>query len=92
MRRLAAALAVSVCIWPVPAVRALDTNGASSAAQAAQAATQPTPAPAAPADPAASSPDAIRHAKRAACRKDAREKKLVGEQKTAYIRDCTAAP
>jgi hypothetical protein len=35
---------------------------------------------------------AAKHAKRTACLKEARTKKLVGAQKTAYIKDCTAAP
>jgi hypothetical protein len=35
---------------------------------------------------------AAKHAKRTACLKEARAKKLVGAQKTAYIKDCTAAP
>jgi psiF repeat len=35
---------------------------------------------------------AAKHAKRTACLKEARAKKLVGAQRTAYIKDCTAAP
>ena len=35
---------------------------------------------------------AAKHAKRTACLKEARSKKLVGAQKSAYIKDCTAAP
>jgi hypothetical protein len=35
---------------------------------------------------------AAKHAKRTACLKEARAKKLVGAQKTAYIKDCTASP
>jgi hypothetical protein len=58
----------------------------------------PAPAPAAAPPPAAatgSSADndaAAKHAKRTACLKEARAKKLVGAQKTAYIKDCTTAP
>jgi hypothetical protein len=54
--------------------------------------------PAAPAQPPAAAtgtPDsdaAAKHAKRTACLKQARAKKLVGAQRTAYIKDCTAAP
>jgi len=33
---------------------------------------------------------AVRHAKRTACRKEARAKKLVGAKKDAYIKDCVA--
>jgi hypothetical protein len=87
MRPALAAIALSVCLWPLSTLRALDPRDASVAQ------TQPPPAtPGAPADPAANSEDAIRHAKRAACRKDARDKKLVGAQRTAYIKDCTALP
>ena len=67
---------------------------------ASTAAAQDEPAaPAAPARPplaaTAAGPDndaAAKHAKRTACLKQARAKKLVGAQKTAYIKDCTAAP
>ena len=57
--------------------------------------TAPAPAAAAPAAPVSagnpSSADneaAARHAKRRACIKQARTKKLVGAQKTAYIKGC----
>jgi len=57
----------------------------------------PAPAAAAPATPvSAGSPSsgdneaAARHAKRTACIKQARAKKLVGAQKTAYIKGCIA--
>jgi hypothetical protein len=60
---------------------------------------QPTvpPAAAAPAVPATSSPTtgsdaADRHAKRTACIKDAKTKKLLGPDKTAYIKNCAATP
>ena len=62
-----------------------------------------TPQPAAATSPAtaaapaggASSADndaAARHAKRTACINQARAKKLVGAQKTAYIKGCIGAP
>jgi len=35
---------------------------------------------------------AAKHAKRTACLKEARAKKLVGAQKTAYVKDCASAP
>ena len=35
---------------------------------------------------------AAKHAKRTACLKSAKAKKLVGAQKTAFIKDCIAAP
>ncbi len=38
------------------------------------------------------SSDAVKHAKRTACVKDAKTKKLVGPDKTSYIKNCMAAP
>ncbi len=34
---------------------------------------------------------AEKHAKRTACLKEAKDKKLVGAQKTAYLKDCIAS-
>jgi hypothetical protein len=62
---------------------------------AAPQSTTATAAPAAPAAPPATAADndaAAKHAKRTACRKNAKAKKLVGEQKSAFIKDCVAAP
>ena len=52
------------------------------------------PAAAAPATPAAapSGDAAAKHAKRTACLKEAKTKKLVGADKTAFIKNCIAAP
>jgi hypothetical protein len=57
------------------------------------------PSPTAPAKPAtppaaasADSDAAARHAKRTACIKEARSKKLVGAQRTDYIKACAANP
>jgi hypothetical protein len=66
-------------------------------------ATAPPPAAAAPRAPApaatpaagttnADNEAAARHAKRTACINQARAKKLVGAQKTAYIKGCIGAP
>jgi hypothetical protein len=67
-----------------------------AAAQSAPAAPAASAAPAQPPAPAAGmnadNDDAAKHAKRTACLTQARAKKLVGAQKTAYIKDCTAAP
>jgi hypothetical protein len=49
------------------------------------------PPPKAPA-PIGDSADAARHAKRTACIKEARAKRLLGMEKTQFIRDCVAAP
>jgi hypothetical protein len=55
-----------------------------------------SPAPAsAPVDPvtlAASGDAAAKHAKRTACLKDAKVRKLVGADKTAFLKSCIAAP
>jgi hypothetical protein len=57
----------------------------------------PTPPAAAPAaTPSAGEPAAgdaaAKHAKRTACLKDAKSKKLVGAEKNAFVKSCTAAP
>ena len=64
----------------------------------APAAVPPTvPAAAAPAatasagEPAAGDA-AAKHAKRTACLKDAKSKKLVGAEKNAFVKNCIAAP
>ena len=59
--------------------------------------TTPPPAAATPPASAASTSSAdneaaARHAKRTACINQARAKKLVGAQKTAYIKGCIGAP
>jgi hypothetical protein len=57
----------------------------------------PTPPAAAPAatasagEPAAGDA-AAKHAKRTACLKNAKSKKLVGAEKNAFVKNCTAAP
>jgi hypothetical protein len=57
-------------------------------------AASPAAAPAATAsagEPAAGDA-AAKHAKRTACLKDAKSKKLVGAEKNAFVKNCTAAP
>lgn len=51
-----------------------------------------TAAPAAPGPATAGSDAAARHAKRTACLKEAKAKKLLGPDKTAYIKSCITAP
>jgi psiF repeat len=53
--------------------------------------TAATPAPPAGSTPTAGSDDAAKHAKRTTCLKEAKTKKLVGAQKTAFIKDCVGA-
>jgi hypothetical protein len=56
----------------------------------------PAPAPAKPSGtPMGTSSDgdaAAKHAKRTACLKNAKAKKLVGAQKTAFVKDCVGPP
>jgi len=68
-----------------PALRA-DVPGPATPTAAAIPATSP-PAAAAPTGDAAA-----KHAKRTACLKDAKAKKLVGAEKTAFLRNCIAPP
>jgi hypothetical protein len=68
---------------------------------AVQSASSQTPAPvaiapvaSAPASAAAvpTSDAAAKHAKRTSCLKDAKTKKVVGPEKTAFLKNCNAAP
>jgi hypothetical protein len=62
---------------------------------AALPATPQTPAPPAVAAPSATqvaNDDAAKHAKRTACLKEAKAKKLVGADKAAFIKNCMEAP
>lgn len=51
-------------------------------------------APGTPNDGTGTSADdaAAKHAKRTACLKSAKEKKLVGAQKSAFVKDCVGTP
>jgi hypothetical protein len=66
------------------------------AAQHSPPATEPAPSSTAAAvDPSAasavSSDAAVKHAKRTACLKDAKTKKLVGADKVSFLKNCIAA-
>ena len=65
-----------------------------AAAAPAQLADAPAAAPAASGTPAAAPPSeaAAKHAKRTACLKDAKAKKLLGADKSAFLKSCIAAP
>ncbi len=81
--------AMTVCLLLLAA-----GSGASTPAAQSEPAASVAPAPP-PLAATGTSPDndaAAKHAKRTACLKEARAKKLVGAQKTAYIKECTAAP
>jgi hypothetical protein len=51
-----------------------------------------TTTPSTPAAPLAADAAAAKHAKRTACLKDAKAKKLVGADKSAFLKDCMDAP
>lgn len=75
--------AAALCLSLVPFAAGLAATPAASA-----------PAATPPASPAAppSSDAAAKHAKRTGCLKDAKAKKLVGADKTAFLKTCIAAP
>jgi hypothetical protein len=78
-------LALSVvAIQATPSQTPASSTPASAGPASAQAA---TPAAAAAADDAAA-----KHAKRTACLADAKARKLVGADKTAYLKSCIDAP
>jgi hypothetical protein len=71
-----------------PAAMPVDVPAAAPGT-AAPGATKSAPVPPAPAP---SGDAAAKHAKRTACLKDAKAKKLVGAEKTAFLKNCIAAP
>jgi psiF repeat len=81
-------VAAAVCLSLSAAAAGIDAAAPAllADAPAAASATSGTPAAAPPSDAAA------RHAKRTACLKDARAKKLLGADKTAFLKSCIAAP
>jgi len=91
------------CLLPMTTACILSAFLAAGLTLASTQSTPPvTPAAAAsPATPAAATPAAAtsadndaaaKHAKRTACLKDARAKKLVGAQRTAFVKQCVASP
>jgi hypothetical protein len=62
--------------------------------QAAISQSNPPPPPAQTSTPGTAAPSdaAEKHIKRTACLKEAKAKKLVGEQKNAFIKNCVDAP
>ncbi len=70
---------------PMKTTSAADASYSAAASTPAAAASPPAPAPA-PSD------DAEKHAKRTACLKEAKAKKLVGAEKSEFLRTCIAGP
>lgn len=87
MRFLIPAIALCLALLPLAGGFAL----AQSNQQAAPAKASPA-APQAATASAIGESDAAKHAKRTACLKEAKAKKLLGPEKTAFIKNCVAAP
>ena len=85
MRSVLPAIAVFLVLLSIAVNLAMGSSGPQ--------ASPPANVPASPASaPAAEGDAAAKHAKRTACIKSAKEKKLVGAQKAAFIKECMAAP
>lgn len=84
MRSKVPAIAVGLCLMPLGMVAAAAAGPQPATSQPA--APQPAAYNSGPADTDA----AIRHAKRTACLKEAKAKKLVGADKNSFIKDCMA--
>jgi hypothetical protein len=72
-----------------------DAQGTGTPAPAGPAPATAVPAAAKSASVTAATPSgdaAAKHAKRTACLKDAKAKKLVGAEKTEFLKNCIAAP
>ena len=89
MRLSLPAIALSVCVIPFGLAAGPSGNVPTSGSPKAVPATA-APPPAVPSD-APASDAAARHAKRTACLKQAKAKKLVGAGKNSFIKDCVAA-
>jgi hypothetical protein len=83
----ASALGLGLALFAVQ--RAITQTPTPAAVTTPSAAAAPAPAAGSAATAAA---DAAKHAKRTACLKDAKTKKLVGTEKSAFLKDCIAAP
>lgn len=89
MRFSTAAAAVCLSLLPLAGGFAADPAAPQAGTPAASApAAMKTAAPAA----ASSGDAAAKHAKRTLCLKDAKTKKLVGAEKTAFLKNCIDAP
>ena len=78
---LGAIVGVALLAWGMGAERPAHADASAASASA--------PATSAPAPEAG---DAAKHAKRTACLKEAKTKKLLGADKTAFLKNCIAAP
>ncbi len=90
MRLFVAAVTLMFFLWPLVGAQSLVANS-SDVSPPAPAAAAGTP-DAGGAGRASADAAAALHAKRTECLKQAKVKKLVGAQKTAYVKDCLASP
>jgi hypothetical protein len=88
MRLFLPAIALCVCVSPFGLATAAPSGDFSKTAstKAVPATPPPQAAPEVPASDAA-----VRHAKRTACLKQAKAKKLVGAERNSFVKDCVAA-
>ena len=82
------ALGLSLCVFMVQRAITQTTTPAAATAPAAAI----SPAEATGNASATANDAAAKHTKRTACLKDAKTKKLVGAEKSAFLKDCIAAP
>jgi surface antigen len=83
----ASALCLSILVFAAQQA----TSQAPAPSTAAPATAMPASA-ATPASTAAAGDAAAKHAQRTACLKEAKTRKLLGAEKTAFLKDCIAAP
>jgi len=91
--RIFSTMATALCLSLVTAAAGFTASPSAEAADApASASAAVKPSAMTPAATAASDAAAKKHAKRTACLKDAKSKKLVGADKTSFLKNCIAAP
>ena len=90
--RIFSAVATAVCLSVLSAGGGLTTAPAAAADVPAGASAAAKPPAMTPAATAASDAAAKKHAKRTACLKDAKLKKLLGADKTSFLKNCIDAP
>jgi hypothetical protein len=89
MRHSTVAIALMICLAPADWIVAAETDPPTPGAPGNAPAGVPAPSVPPPADsPAAAADAAARHAKRTACLKEAKSKKLLGAERTAYVKNC----
>ncbi|HXC10662.1 MAG TPA: PsiF family protein [Steroidobacteraceae bacterium] len=87
-----AALAAALSLGLTAMAEGFSDAPAAPPSPAAPAVAAPAVTASAAASAATSGDAAAKHAKRTACLKDAKTKKLVGAEKTSFLKGCIAAP